>query len=153
MSNPKQPGSKSVVEWTRRYEGFVAAVRRHFDFLIEHEGFEQAKVSVIPPECAVLYNRPDGMYVMISSEYHGPAWVSVRGGESLRSFGLHEFIAQLDPGYAAGKPETTSVPASHEQESLLAYQAGFLKANETRIFSNAAELFERLRRARGGGLD
>lgn len=145
--------SKTVLEWTERYASYIAAVHRRFDFLSERHGFTSKRVTVIPPECAVSYERPDGISVTISSEYCGPAWVSVRGGTQLRSFGLHELVAQLDPGFAQREPAVAAIPSAAEQDARLAYAAAFLDAHAAAIFDGNDDLFARLRAARGSGLD
>lgn len=154
MTKPKKSKpSKTVLEWTQRYAGYVAAVHLHFDFLLEREGFTSKSATVIPPECTVFYDRPDGMSVSISSEYCGPARVSVRGGTPLRSFGLHELVTQLDPSFAQREPVVPSIPSAAEQDARLAYATAFLASHAATIFDANDDLFARLRAARGSALD
>ena len=139
-----------VEEWAESYRPFVERTRERFDFLVGEHGYAEPQVSVVPPECVVEYAK-DGGHVQIGTEYGGVPYVSVRFA-GWEPFGLHEYMEELDPAYAAERPKAQGNVLSDEQmAAALDHEATYLRRHAGAVLGGDPALLERLRQRRRAG--
>jgi len=139
-----------VEEWAESYRPFVERTRERFDFLVREHGYAEPQVSVVPPECVVEYPK-DGGHVQIGTEYGGVPYVSARFA-GWEPFGLHEYMEELDPAYAAERPKAHgNVLSGEEMAAALDHEAAYLRRHAGAVLGGDPALLERLRQRRSAG--